>query len=306
MRVFVAGATGVLGLPLVRQLISHGHQVVGLTRTAHGALRIEDLGATAIIGNALDRTALLHAVENTAVDAVIHELTALKKPPASHSDMAATNSLRIQGTANLIDATRIMGARRFVTQSIVFGYGFNDHGAELLTEDSPFGAIHGDAFDSHIAALVSAERQATRTEGIDGVALRYGLFYGGDIEHVAGMLKARRLPVSRHGGELAFVHHEDAASATVAALERGQRGHSYNVVDDVPATFREVLTAIADAREVPHPLPVPQRILELAAPYGGTVLGKVSMRVSNVKARSDLGWTPRFRSYVDGVAAAHL
>lgn len=305
MRVFVAGATGVLGTALVRQLVSNGHQVVGLARTAGGARHVEELGAAAVTSDAMDRESLLHAVENTTVDAVIHELTGLKKPPVRHNDMAVTNSLRVQGTANLIDAARIMGAHRFLTQSIVFGYGFGDHGTKALTEDSSFGSIHGDAFDSHIAAIVSTEQQATGTAGIDGIALRYGLLYGGDIANVAAMLKARKLPVSRHGGELAFVHHEDAAAATVAALERGQRGHAYNVVDDVPATFREVMTAIADARGAPHPIALPQWVLEAAAPYGGVVLGKVSMRVSNDKARSDLGWSPRYHSYVEGVAAAN-
>src|SRR5690606_34395291 len=139
MQVLVAGASGALGGPLVRQLIAAGHQVWGITRSSQGASRIAQLGGSPIVVDVMDRDALLRAVEGKTFDAVIHQLTALKKPPVRHRDMAQTNALRIQGTAHLLAAAQATGARRFLTQSIVFGYGYADHGTTPLTEDSPFG-----------------------------------------------------------------------------------------------------------------------------------------------------------------------
>lgn len=301
MRVLLAGATGTLGVPLTRQLLAAGHEVLGIARTQPGADRIRHLGATPLSANVMDRDALLRAVEGHQADAVLHELTALAKPPARHADMAATNALRVQGTTNLLDAARLVGARRFVTQSIVLGYGYIDHGEKVLTENAPFGVPRGDAFDPHLAAMLSTERQAFEAEGIDGIALRYGLLYGADVDKVVAMLRRRGLPVAKRGGLLPFVHHEDAAAATVATIERGHAGHAYNVVDDVPATFRELVIRIAEVRGAPRPLVLPQWLLDRAAPYGGSVLGRVSMRVSNAKARSHLAWAPRYPSYEEGV-----
>jgi nucleoside-diphosphate-sugar epimerase len=303
MRVIVAGATGTLGVPIVQQLIEAGHTVAGITRTREGAERLTHLGARPLIADVMDRDALVDAVRGTEADAILHELTALKKPPAGHSGMTATNALRIHGTAHLLDVAREVGARRFVTQSIVFGYGYADHGTEVLTEESSFGRMNGSPFDAHVAAMVSTEQQAFNAEGVEGVALRYGLLYGEDAATVVRMLRKRSLPVARHGGELAFVHHHDAAAATVAALERGRGGEAYNIVDDTPATFRELITGIAETRSAPHPLVVPRWLLKLAAPYGGVVLADVSMRVSNAKANRELGWEPRYPSFRSGLTS---
>jgi nucleoside-diphosphate-sugar epimerase len=303
MRVLVAGATGTLGIPIVQQLISAGHVVSGITRTSEGAERLTRLGARAITADVMDPGGLLDAVRGTEVDAIVHELTSLKKAPVRHSGMTATDTLRVDGTTHLLDVAREVGATRFVTQSIVFGYGFYDHGAQVLTEESPFGRTDGRPFDAHVAAMASAEQQAFEAEGIDGIALRYGLLYGADIQAVVRMLRKRSLPVARHGGILAFVHHHDAAAATVAALERGRGGQAYNVVDDAPATFRELVTEIAESRHAPKPLIVPGWLLTLAAPYGGAVLSGVSMLVSNEKAKQELGWTPLYRSFRDGITA---
>jgi nucleoside-diphosphate-sugar epimerase len=302
MQVLLAGATGALGGPLIRQLIEAGHQVLGIARTQAGAERVSALGATPIRVDVMDRDALLRAVDGHHAGAVIHELTALKKAPARHADMTATDALRIDGTAHLLDAARVVGAHRFITQSMIFGYGYVDHGPKPLTEDAPFGVLRGNSFDPHLAAMVSTEQQGFEADGIDGVALRYGLLYGADVDNVVSMLRKRALPVARHGGELAFIHHQDAAGATVAALEHGRGGHAYNVVDDVPATFRELISAIAQARGAPHPLIMPRWLLKVAAPYGGAVLAEVSLRVSNAKARADLGWTPTYPSYPEGLA----
>ncbi|MET0933784.1 MAG: NAD(P)-dependent oxidoreductase, partial [Mycetocola sp.] len=196
MRVVVAGATGVLGIPLVERLLAAGHTVHGITRSTDGAELLTRLGARAMIADVLNRNELLQVARGTEADAVVHEATSLKKPPLGHAGMAATNDLRIHGTANLLDLAREVGATRFVTQSIVFGYGYSDHGDQILTEDSPFGRTDGSPFDPHIAAMVSTERQAFQADGVEGIALRYGLLYGGDADSVVRMLRSRSLPVA--------------------------------------------------------------------------------------------------------------
>ena len=302
MNVIVAGATGTLGVPIVRQLIAAGHAVVGITRTREGAERLVHLGARPIIADAMDRAGLLRAVDGEGADAVLHELTALKKPPLGHGGLAETDALREEGTTNLLDVAGHVGARRFVTQSIVFGYGYRDHGPHVLTEDAPFGDTDGSPFDAHVNAMVSTEQQAFQADGIDGISLRYGVLYGEDVDTVVGMLRKRSLPVARRGGRLPFIHHQDAAAATVAALERGGPGQAYNIVDDTSATFRELITRIAEVRHAPKPLVVPGWLLKLVAPYGGVVLADVSMLVSNAKAKQELSWAPRYPSFRDGIS----
>jgi nucleoside-diphosphate-sugar epimerase len=304
MKVLLAGGTGTLGVPLITSLRAHDHEVLAIVRSRDGESRVRGLGAEPVVADVMDRDALLRAVEGMRADAVIHELTALKKTPVKHSDMTATNVLRIQGTTHLLDAARAIGATRFLTQSIVFGYGYNDHGDTVLTEDAPFGRPAGNAFDPHVEAMRSTEQQAFEADGIDGISLRYGLFYGGDLDKVERMLRRRSLPLPRAGGLLPFIHHSDAATATVAALVRGRPNSAYNIVDDEPATFRQLVTAIADARHAPRPLTLPAWLLRIVAPHGGVLLDGVSMRVSNAKARSELNWTPAYPSYRDGISPA--
>jgi nucleoside-diphosphate-sugar epimerase len=301
MRVLLAGASGALGLPLTRRLTAAGHEVIGLCRNPAGAPALMELGAQPVVADALDRSALLHAVDGLAADAVIHELTALKKPPTRHSGMVPTDRLRSEGTANLLAAAAAIGASRFVTQSIILGYGYYDHGGVPLTEDDPFGLPTGTRSDPHVAAMLAAERQAF--ESGDGIALRYGMFYGGDAQQVRRLLAGRRLPVVA-GGSLGWVHHEDAAAATVAALEHGRGGEAYNVVDDQPASWQEVYTAMAAAFGAPAPPRLPRWLFRLAAPYVTTFAADTSMIVANAKAKAELGWKPEFPTYREGIAAA--
>ena len=301
MKVLLAGASGAIGIPIVRHLTAHGHQVLGLTRDPSGAGRLEDLGVRPVVADALDRDRLVDAVQGLSADAVIHELTALRKAPRTHSGMALTDRLRSQGTTNLLAAAEVLGARRFLTQSIILGYGYRDHGAEVLTEQAPFGRPAGDRSDPHVAAMLSTERQAFSAP--EGIALRYGLLYGGDAARMHALLARRGLPVAK-GGVLGWVHHEDAAAATVAALERGRPGQAYNVVDDLPATWEEVYTAMAEAFGTPPPRQVPRWLFRLAAPYVAAFGIDTSMRVSNAKAKAELGWRPTFPTYRDGIRAA--
>jgi nucleoside-diphosphate-sugar epimerase len=297
MRVLLAGATGAIGKPLTRQLIAGGHEVLALVRNPSGP---RPLGATPVFADALDRDALLRAVDGHWADAVIHELTALRTPPRKQRGMVETNRLRIEGTTNLLAAADVLGAKRFVTQSIVFGYGFYDHGSEVLTEDAPFGRPAGNKNDPAVAAMLSTEQQAFTAP--EGIALRYGLLYGGDLEDKRVILAKRGLPVAA-GGELAWVHHEDAAAATAAALLHGRPGEAYNIVDDRPATWRELFAAMAQALGAPPPRTVPRWLFRMTAPYVASFAVDTSMRVANAKAVTELDWQPMFPTYRDGIDA---
>jgi nucleoside-diphosphate-sugar epimerase len=301
MKVLIAGATGAIGIPMVTRLMAAGDQVAGIVRSAAGADALGRLGAQAVGADVLDGDALLRAVEGRRYDAVIHELTALKKPPARYRDMSATNTLRTTGTANLLQVARAVGATRFVTQSIVFGYGYRDHGDSVLTEDDPFGEPAGGPVDPSLAAMKSAEEQVFADPDVEGVALRYGLFYGGDIAATTRMLRRRMLPVTSSVGNLALIHHDDAADATVAALHRGGADTAYNIVDDTPVTWRRYVEAIASMVHAPRPLVLPGWLLRAVAPYAGLFMTGLNMRVSNARARHELGWAPAHPSYLEGI-----
>jgi nucleoside-diphosphate-sugar epimerase len=252
-----------------------------------------------VIADALDRDALLRALEGQSADAVIHELTALRKSPLRHSGMALTDRLRDAGTTNLLAAAEQLGARRFLTQSFILGYGYRDHGNQLLSEEAPFGVRQGDACDPHLDAMRSTEQQAFSAP--EGIALRYGLLYGGDGEQMCTQLASRKVPVA-NGGTLGWIHHEDAAAATVAALEHGGGGQAYNLVDDRPATWAEVFTAMARAFGAPPPWKLPRWLFRLVAPYVATFAVDTAMRVSPAKAHAELNWRPVFPTYLDGIA----
>lgn len=303
MRVLVAGASGALGVPLTRQLISAGHEVLGLSRTTGNRNRLLALGAEPLIADVMDRAALLAAVEGLKADAVVHALTALKKAPVRHRDMVATNALRQEGTANLLAAARAVGARRFVAESMIVGYGYGDWGTKVLTEDDPSFGPPGRSrwLERHLEAMRSIERQTFAADGIEGIALRYGLFYGpgAGAKEMVEMLRRRRMPILRNGGgPLSWVYIEDAATATAAALEKGRPGQAYNVVDDEPVPWGAFMEAMAQAVGAPSPPAVPRWLLRLA-PYAHAVMTS-TLRVSNAKARRELDWTPSVPTYRQG------
>lgn len=300
MKVLLAGATGAIGTRITRRLVAGGHKVFGLTRHPGKASALEQLGAQPVVADALDREALLRAVDGLAADAVIHELTALGSAPTRHSGMVTTDRLRTEGSTHLLDAANAVGATVFVTQSIILGYGYRDHGDKVLTEDDPFGRPAGNASDPHLAAMLSAEKQAFSAP--IGIALRYGMFYGGDASQMRALLAKRKLPVAT-GGVLGWIHHDDAAAATVAALEHGDAGNAYNIVDDRPATWEELFTAMARQFGAPAPRKVPRWVMRLAAPYVASFATDTTMRVSNTKAKNLLGWTPAYPTYRDGLKA---
>lgn len=304
MKVLLAGATGALGMPLVRRLTKAGHEVTGITRTEAGAGVLWDLGASSVIADALDRDGLLRALRDTHADAVIHQLTALKRPPMRARDVEQTNRLRVEGTANLLAAAEQIGARRFVTQSFFGGYGFHD-GSRMQTEQDRFAPPGGKRFDPTWQALRSTEQQVLEAPGIDGIVLRYGGFYGpASIGQMLDGLRKRQIPVPRGGGAYAsLVYIEDAAAATVAALERSAPGEIYNIVDDEPVRWGVLVDALVTAFGLPKPWRVPGALLRLAAPYMGGLMTRQSLRLSNAKAKAELDWRPMVPTYREGIEA---
>jgi 2-alkyl-3-oxoalkanoate reductase len=305
MRVFVAGASGAIGRPLVPQLVAAGHEVTGTTRSEERAEAIRAAGAQAVVCDALDAEALRAAVTEAAPEVVVHQLTALphRFDPRDKEIYTATNRLRTEGTRNLIDAASAAGARRFVCQSIAFAYAPAAQ-PEVMDEDARLALGSPPPFGDGVRAIDEMERAVLGAEGLEGLVLRYGWFYGpgtfyADDGSMAHDVRKRRFPVIGKGtGLFSFVHVDDAASATVAAVERGAPG-IYNIVDDDPAPQREWLPAYAEAIGAKKPLRVPVWIARLVVGKIATMAG-VQPGASNAKAKRELGWEPRWPSWREG------
>ncbi|MGW4772062.1 NAD-dependent epimerase/dehydratase family protein [Nocardia sp. NPDC004278] len=303
MKVLLAGATGTIGAALVPQLLAAGHEVIGLTRSDRGLRQLRTAGAEPVRASLMDADELLAALSGRTADAVIHQATSITGTPLFHRSLYATDALRDQGTANLIRAARHVGAKRFVTQSFFLGYGYRDHGDEFVTEERPFAQLTGHrATDTHMRSLRSNEDQVLGTQGIDGIALRYGMFYGPEplTRQLAEQTRRRRLPTPHPSGITSPIHIHDAATAAVAALDRGRPGQAYNIVDDQPIAFSDYIQALAEATAAPSPRSVPGWLLA-AFPYLHELMVTTRIRVSNAKAKRELGWAPVYPSVRDGL-----
>ncbi|MEV7616516.1 NAD(P)-dependent oxidoreductase [Streptomyces sp. NPDC089799] len=303
MRVLLAGATGAIGRPLTRALLDGGHQVLALARTDRSAATVRGLGAEPVRADALDRDGLLRALEGVSADAVIHQLTALKAPKRTLTADDPGNVLRERGTANLLEAAGTVGAARFLTQSLVLGYGYRDHGDRVLTEEDPFGVRGGNVADHVITGLLEAEGRLFDAGHVTGCALRYGVFYGPGtwFDPTPG---SRATPVPAGGGGVVpWVHVEDAAAATVAALEHGRAGEAYNIVDGRPSTWGE-LGAARSAAAGGRGVRLPGWALRMMVPYLGALMLDTRLRVSGAKAARELGWTPLHRDHRAGMGVA--
>ena len=306
MRIFIAGATGAVGQPLVRRLAAAGHEVTGMTRTPHKAELLRGLGAEPVVADALDHDAVVAAVVAARPDVVVHQLTAIDEMNARNVDasFAATNRLRTEGTDNLLEAARRAGARMFVAQSFA-GWPYAPEGARAKTEDAPLDPDPPKGLRATHAAIRHVEEAATSATGITGIVLRYGGFYGPGTGLSPGgdmfeMVAKRKFPVVGDGGGVwSLVHIEDAADATVAAIERGEPG-IFNVVDDDPAPVREWLPALAKALGVKPPRHVPGFLGRLLLGPGGYAMMTKISGASNAKAKRELGWTPRHPSWRQG------
>jgi 2-alkyl-3-oxoalkanoate reductase len=305
MRVFVAGATGAIGRRLVPQLIERGHDVVGTYRSSFAeAAELRAAGAQMIPLDLLDAAAVRRAVADAEPDALIHEATALAGVRFSRKldkTFAQTNRLRTAGTDALLAAAREAGVRRFVAQSFA-PYRYARQGGLVKTEDDPIDPSPPAGAGETNAAMAYLDRVVTDSGGI---ALRYGGFYGEADDQLARMVRKRRYPMIGDGaGVTSWIHLDDAASATVLALER-EGPAIYNIVDDEPAMTSQWLPALAEALGAKPPLHVPAWVIRILAGQDVVMGATQSRGASNARAKRELGWTLRFPTWRLGFAATH-
>jgi nucleoside-diphosphate-sugar epimerase len=304
MRVFVAGASGAIGTRLVPQLNDRGHEVIGTSRSPGNAERIRALGAEAIVLDLLDPRAVRKAVLEAKPDAIVHQATALTDARFSKNldrTFARTNRLRREGTDALLAAAREAGVRRFVAQSYA-SLRYARVGGPVKTEDDPLDLTSVDGMRETTAAMNYLDEAVTAAGGI---ALRYGSFYGAANDGMIEPVRKRQFPIVGEGGGVSsFIHLDDAAAATVLALEHDGPA-IYNIVDDEPAPVREWLPVLANALGAKPPRHFPVWLARLFAGEAGVMLGTEARGASNAKAKSELGWTLRHPSWRQGFAEAY-
>ncbi len=306
MKVFVAGATGAVGRPLVRSLVAEGHEVTGLTRSEERAADLREQGAQSAVADVYDAGGIAAAVAAARPEVLVHELTAL---PA-HMDMKdldgfyrETNRIRREGTGVLVDAARAAGVRRVIAQSISFIYA--QEGGRVKDEDAPLVEDPPGAFGTAFDAVLELERLVLGAEGIEGLVLRYGWFYGPGTYYAPGgdqyeNFRRRRTPIVGAGESTwSFCHVEDAASAVVAALGTGPTG-VYNVCDDDPAPTREWMPAYAEAIGAKRPRRIPAFMARIAAPKEVVAMATELRGADNARFKREYGWSPGYASWRRG------
>ena len=310
MKVFIAGATGAIGKQLVPMLVERGHEVTGMTRTSAKQDLIRGLGARPVVADVLDPEGVARAVAEAEPEVVIHQLTAIDASRFGRSldkTFALTNRLRTEGTDHLLAAANAVGARRFIAQSFA-GWPFERTGGPIKTEEDPLQASPPKTVSETLGAIKYLEATVTGAEGIEGLALRYGGFYGPgtslavnpDSEQVE-MVRKRRFPIVGNGaGIWSLVHIHDAAAATAAAVEGGEPG-LYNVVDDEPAPVSVALPELARVIGAPPPRRIPRWLGRLLAGEGMTIMMTEVRGASNAKAKRELGWELRYPSWRLGI-----
>jgi len=304
MRVFVTGASGAIGTPLVRQLLERGHEVVGTTRSKESAERVKATGADSIVLDVLDARAVRKAVLEAQPGAIVHEATALANlTDFKHFDrsFAQTNRLRTEGTDALLAAAREAEVHRFIAQSYASAR-YERVGGPVKTEEDPLDSNPVPAMRETIAAMRYLDETVTAAGGI---ALRYGGFYGAPGDGMVDAVRRRLFPIVGSGdGVSSFIHVEDAAAATVLALDHDGPA-IYNIVDDEPAPIREWLPELATVLGAKPPRHVPRWLARLFAGDAVVMMGTESRGASNAKAKRELGWTPRYSSWRQGFMAAY-
>jgi nucleoside-diphosphate-sugar epimerase len=304
MRIFVAGASGALGSRLVPQLIDAGHDVIGTHNSPSSAELLRTLGAKPVMLDLLDAGAVRRAVLENEPEAIVHQATALANMKWSRNFdkvFARTNELRTKGTDTLVAAAREAGVRRFVAQSFA-SYRNAREGGPVKTEDDPLDPSPPANAQQSFAAMAYLEQVVTE---FGGIVLRYGLFYGAANDGLIEPVRKRQYPIIGDGGGISsWIHLEDAAAATVLALEKDGPA-IYNVVDDEPAPVREWLPVLAHALGAKPPRRFPTWLARLVAGEAAVVMGTDARGASNAKAKRELGWTPRYPSWRTGFPAAY-
>jgi 2-alkyl-3-oxoalkanoate reductase len=303
MRIFVAGASGAIGTRLVPQLITRGHEVIGTHRAPESAERLRKLGAKPVQLDLLAPREVRIAVLEAEPDAIIHQATALADVTFSKDldrTFEETNLLRREGTDALLMAAREAGVSRFVGQSFA-SMRYAREGGMVKSEDDPLDVDPVEGMRETSAAMTYLEEAVTAGGGI---ALRYGNFYAAD-DGLIEPVRKRQFPIVGDGGGFAsFIHLDDAAAATVLALEHDGPA-IYNVVDDEPAPVREWLPVLAEALGAKPPRRFPEWLARLFAGEVGVMLGTEARGASNAKAKRELGWTPRYPSWRQGFAEVY-
>jgi 2-alkyl-3-oxoalkanoate reductase len=316
MKIFVAGATGVLGRVLVPQLVERGHEVVGMTRSTSKQDLVRRLGARPVVADALDPDAVAQAVASAEPEVIVHQLTALSGELSArdmrHPERAPmaimTNRLRTEGTDHLLAAGRAVGARRFVAQS--FGaFRWARTGRPVLSEADPVDPDPPGAMRPALVGILHVEQAVPAIEWGEGLVLRYGGFYGPGTSmslapdaQMAAPIRKRRFPIIGDGGGVwSYIHIDDAATATAIAVDRGEPG-IYNIADDEPAPVREWLPVLASALGAKPPRRIPRWLARLAAGEMATIMMTEARGSSNEKAKRELDWKLRYPSWRQGFA----
>ena len=303
MRVFVAGAGGAIGRPLIAQLVERGHEVVATTRRREKLAALRELGAEAVVMDGLDAGSVGEAVERAEPEVVVHQMTALAgSSDLKHFDdtFAVTNELRTRGTEHLLAAADAVGARRFVAQGYA-GWPYPRDGSRVKTEEDPLDPDPpAPAMRRTLEGLIRQE-DLVRSAPLDGVVLRYGSFYGpGASDELVEMVRRRRLPLVGDGaGVWSWIHVADAAAATVAAVESSATG-AFNVCDDEPAPVAVWLPYLAEAIGAKPPRTIPVWLARLVAGDAVVAMMTRARGASNAKAKQELGWEPRWASWRQG------
>ena len=311
MRVFVAGATGVIGRQLVPRLVTAGHEVIGMTRSESKQAVLEELGATPVVADALDPDQVADAVARSKPEVIVHQLTAIGPLDLRHFDrsFALTNRLRTEATDYLLSAGHAVGVRRFVAQGIATYGLYARTGGPVKSEEDPLDPTPVPEMRETFAAIRHLEDAVLGARWTEGIVLRYGAFYGPGTTMAPGeeqfeLIRKRKFPVVGDGaGVWSFIHVADAADATVAAIERGSRG-VYNVVDDDPTPVAEWLPALAQTLGAKKPMRVPRFVGKLFTGEAGVMMMTALRGASNAKAERELGWRPAHSSWRQGFAAA--
>jgi nucleoside-diphosphate-sugar epimerase len=307
MNVFVAGSTGAIGKVLVPQLVEHGHDVVAAVRTAQKSAALEAMGAKVALVDALDKEALTAAIRKAEPEVIIHHLTALAGVGNFRKfdeEFALTNRLRTEVTDTMLAAARLVGTRRFIAQSFC-GWPFAREGGPVKTEEAPLDPNPPASFRRTLGAIQYLEHAVRSAVDLQAVALRYGLLYGPGTAiakdgSMVALVRARRMPIVGDGaGVWSFIHVQDAARATVAAISHGAPG-IYNVVDDEPAPVSMWLPVLADAIGAKPPYQIPVWLGTLAIGGGGVSMMTKIRGGSNAKAKREFGWQPIYPSWRRG------
>jgi nucleoside-diphosphate-sugar epimerase len=299
MRILVAGATSVPGIPLLRELISRGHDVAGLTRASSKTPQIQATGAKPVVADVFDPDDIDKVLADNGPQVVVSLLTTLpKRGPMRVKDFEPAKRLWAQGAPNLVAAAQRAGVRRVVAESVMFAYGYSPTGPALIDETDPYPGPPPPGGGAMLAALRDMEQKVLSSgehSDTEGIVLRYGAFYGPGVPHDELFARMAKWHVSLSmgsGGMSSWVHIGDVAKATADAVERGRGGQIYNIVDDRPQSFDDYSRDLAAKLGRPRQLRIPRALIKLAAPYGVVAFGDTWLPLSNAKAKAELGWTP--------------